>query len=78
MTHDARKPAPRATWAWQPFGPAEDSRCVTTLGNHYRGFPVIKICDDCYRDLDNGHTLVFTYKSVRYYSDGFALQETPF
>ena len=34
-----------AEWAWQPFGPDESPFLFTTLGSHYRGFRVLKVCD---------------------------------
>jgi hypothetical protein len=34
-----------AAWAWQPFGP-DKQPSYTLLGSHYRGFQVIKICDE--------------------------------
>lgn len=53
-----------AIWAWQPFGPDSDSRSFASLGSHYRGFPVIKICDTCKGRIAYGKQLiVFTYKN---------------
>ena len=40
-----------ALWAWQPFGPDEQPS-YSLLGSHYRGFPVIKICDDCKKETE--------------------------
>lgn len=34
-----------AIWAMQYIG--EDTPTFTTLGSHYRGFRVTKVCDDC-------------------------------
>ena len=55
-----------AEWAWQPFGPSEDADCFTALGSHYRGFPVIKICDDCKQRYQSGEPLVFVYRGLWY------------
>ena len=35
-----------AIWAYQPEGPDAEHPLVL-LGNHYRGFPVVKVCDEC-------------------------------
>lgn len=49
-----------AVWGWQPFGPDFDNRLTfTTLGSHYRGFPVIKVCDECKRKIEDGVSLKF-------------------
>lgn len=37
--------ADEALWARQYIG--EDTPTYTTLGSHYRGFPVVKVCDKC-------------------------------
>ena len=54
------------TWAWQPFGPSDTPNSFTLPGNHYRGFAVIKVCDDCKRLFQAGNALVFKYKHVLY------------
>ena len=54
------------TWAWQPFGPNDTPDSFTLLGSHYRGFAVIKICDNCKRRFQTGASLVFTYQYVLY------------
>ena len=51
-----------ALWAWQPFGPGKPSEGFTLLGNHYRGYPVIKICESCKRGYEAGNAKVFTFK----------------
>ena len=38
-----------AEWAVQYVG--ADKPTVTTLGSHYRGFKVLRICDKCKEDL---------------------------
>lgn len=48
-----------AIWAWQPFGP-DERWSFTALGCHYRGFPVIKICDQCH-DLIEDTTSFFEF-----------------
>lgn len=57
----------QAVWAWQPFGPDDSPFTFTALGSHYRGFPVIKICDSCYRLVaKDGAALRFAYKGREY------------
>ena len=34
-----------AIWAMQYVG--EDTPTFSTLGSHYRGFRVVKVCDEC-------------------------------
>jgi DNA-binding XRE family transcriptional regulator len=58
-----------AVWAWQPFGPNETPLCFTTLGSHYRGFPVIKVCDDCHSDIKWGVPVEFEYRVSTYMAD---------
>ncbi len=59
-------------WSWQPAGPGEDARCFTLPGSHYRGFPVVKVCDHCKQRIEYGKTLLhFMYKDQTYrYYDG--------
>jgi len=38
-----------AEWAMQYIG--EDTPTFTTLGSHYRGFRVTKVCDHCKQSL---------------------------
>lgn len=52
----ARKPprcqvckAAEALWACQYIG--EDTPTFTTLGSHYRGFRVTKVCDQCKTEI---------------------------
>lgn len=73
-----------ADWAWQPFGPSEDCRDgMAFLGSHYRGFPVIPICDFCLNTMKT-KPVTFEYRGVRYraepnsgliVTDGLASQE---
>jgi len=55
-----------ALWAWQPFGPGKPREGFTLLGNHYRGFPVIKICESCKKSYQAGNAKVFTFKHDLY------------
>lgn len=57
-----------ASWSWQPFGPGEDTNTAFVLpGNHYRGFPVIKVCSTCKDAFTSGDFEVeFVYKHTRY------------
>jgi len=55
-----------AEWAWQPFGPDEGIGSFALLGNHYRGFPVVKICEQCKDDIQAGLPMEFEYKGTRY------------
>ena len=66
-------------WAWQPFGPDDKITSFSVPGYHYRGFPALKICNDCKVDVENGHPgVVFTYKHVGYYAYNHIVKETPF
>lgn len=55
-----------SVWAWQPFGPNDSSDSFMLLGNHYRGYAVIKVCDDCKQSFRVGNALVFTFRYVLY------------
>lgn len=56
-----------AAWAWQPFGPDEKPDCYTLLGSHYRGFPVIKVCNSCKSAFETGDfPVTFAYKGRRF------------
>ena len=55
-----------AEFAWQPLGPGENADVFTTLGSHYRGFPVVKICDKCRTDVKRGQTVTFTLTGRKY------------
>jgi len=56
-----------AEWSWQPFGPAKDSRETFTVpGWHYRGFPVIPVCETCKDKIQAGETVQFDYKRTTY------------
>lgn len=61
--------SPEAIWAVQPWGP-DERVTVTTLGSHYRGFPVIKLCDECLQTLRSGKKIIVTYKKRQYVIGG--------
>ncbi len=50
----------RAEWAWQPCGPGI-VMCFMLLGSHYRGYPVVKVCDSCKRKLQTSKTGRFNF-----------------
>lgn len=65
-------------WAWQPFGPDESALCFTSLGWHYRGFPVIKVCSQCHEDIQLESAYVeFTYQGQHYIVDGDIIRAVP-
>lgn len=66
----------KAIWAWQPFGPGDDILYFSALGWHYRGFPVIKVCDHCY-DAIGGSPTEFTYQNERYITSGVSVRRVP-
>lgn len=69
----------QATWAWQPFGVADNVReTFTTLGSHYRGFPVIKVSDAAKRLIQTGETVNFTYSKRLYTVIGNQISEITF
>lgn len=53
-------------WAWQPFGPSDSPDSFMFPGWFYRGFVVVKVCDSCKKQFQNGSPLVFKYKYVLY------------
>lgn len=55
-----------SSWAWQPFGPNDTPDCFALLGNHYRGFAVVKVCDDCKDKVQAGKGIQFSYKRRHY------------
>ena len=57
-------------YAWQPFGPNKDATegsAFALPGHHYRGFPVIKVCETCMESILEERSGAFTYKGVFYY-----------
>lgn len=56
----------QAVWAWQPFGPGGVADTFTTLGSHYRGYPVVKVCDGCKKKLQSGESVKFSHKRRHY------------
>lgn len=60
-----------ASMAWQPFGPEEATDSFALLGNHYRGFPVIKVCDSCQSKIQQSQEVRFSYRGNSYtFSNG--------
>lgn len=53
-----------AQWAWQPLGPDERAASFTTLGNHYRGFPVVKVCGACKHRVETGQPVHFAVRKI--------------
>lgn len=66
-----------AEWAWQPFGPGQTVHSAALLGFHYRGFPVIKICQHCFEEIEHGMPVEFEHKAQRYVLDHDKLLEVP-
>ena len=65
-----------AQWAWQPFGPDESPDSFAFLGNHYRGFPVIKVGDVCKNAFQTADFEVrFTYKGHHYIGKDHQVRE---
>ena len=54
-----------AAWAWQPFGPGGVD-CFVLPGSHYRGFPVIKVCDAVKERFQAGETVSVRYRGHLY------------
>lgn len=65
------------TWAWQPFGPHPTGDSFQFLGSHYRGFPVIKVCVDCKKNLQNGAPMEFNHKQQRYIGNTLDIKSVP-
>lgn len=59
--------------AWQPFGPSETVDCFTGIGSHYRGFPVIKVCDACHTKISQA-----VHESDKYGGFHFTYSDIPF
>lgn len=59
------------TASWQPFGPDESIRCLTAPGSHYRGFPVLKVCQDCEQAISSGQRI----PSFEFRNDAFIVQD---
>jgi len=53
-------------WAWQPFGPDDSVKSFMFPGEHYRGFPVIMICDHCKEEIERRGHFIFAYKGEHY------------
>lgn len=66
-----------ADWAWQPFGPGERPDVFTLSGSHYRGFPVIKVCQKCKEALQAGSPAEFIYRGQRFISNTIDMTSIP-
>lgn len=64
-----------AEFAWQPFGPDDDPARFALLGNHYRGFPVIRIGQNCKTAFLSGAEVSFLYKKMCYVGKDHKVQE---
>ena len=63
--------------AWQPLGPGSDANTFTTLGSHYRGFPVIKICFTCQSNIKVGIPAQFTINDQTFIGTAEKVYEVP-
>lgn len=60
-----------AQWAWQPCGPDDNIRAAFTfLGEHYRGFQVVKVCDECKDRIKSGNHVEWRYHNESWWYDG--------
>jgi len=71
-----------ATWAWQPFGPDPTLYLFCELGWHYRGFPSIRVCDECKKLISwaseaDRYVFHFTFEKQSYYLHGNNISYTP-
>lgn len=71
-----------AIFSWQPFGPDESPLHFTTLGAHYRGFPIIKVCNSCHTKIANAVVrpelyggFEFSYRRTSYVLIGKEIKE---
>jgi hypothetical protein len=57
-----------ANWSWQPFGPAAEAprSGFTRSGWHYRGFPVVPVCESCKRDIEHDVSVAFAWRGQHY------------
>ena len=63
-------------WSWQPFGPDDDIRKAFAFpGHHYRTFWVVKVCEGCKRDIQNGCTAKFESHGNTYAYDAGAIRQ---
>lgn len=72
-----------AEWSWQPWGPDESPLSFTLPGSHYRGFPVVKVCDFCKREsleviAITGKRVEFSHKGNTYEFDGIRPPYSPY
>ena len=66
-----------ALYAWQPFGPSHDANCFSFLGNHYRGFMLIKICLSCKVISQSGQPVEFVSSKKRFIGNSSKVHEVP-
>ena len=53
-----------APWAWHPFGPGEPLTFMMP-GSHYRGFPVLRVCQDHKTELQaQKEDIALTYRQT--------------
>jgi hypothetical protein len=66
-----------ADYAWQPWGPAVEALRAgfVLLGSHYRGFPVVPVCESCKRDIEHDDAVRFAVKGRSYVLDGDDLRQ---
>jgi hypothetical protein len=58
-------------YSWQPCGPSDSSRDNFAYpGWHYRGFPVVFICEDCKERIERGDTVTFEYHKQQFKLEG--------
>lgn len=73
-----------AVLAWQPFGPNETpdgSGAFTALGWHYRGFPVVPVCDACHDTIirhDGDRAFTLRYVPYIYVAARRSVERAPF
>jgi hypothetical protein len=63
--------------SWQPFGPSPDGprSGFSMPGWHYRGFPVVPVCDLCKTLIEHDQPVRFTWKGQRYHLEGDKLSK---
>lgn len=52
-------------WSWQPLGPDDSPYTFALPGSHYRGFPVIGVCDWCKAKIERKEAVSFIYRGQR-------------
>lgn len=65
-----------AEWSWQPWGPDTTPDSFALLGHHYRGFPIIKVCDSCKTDFQRGDFKVrIEFRGHKYIAEHHQVRE---